>query len=100
MTAEIIGPFEENRVVVNGCAVPGLTANHRPDGTIELIIDRRLAIDIPESLFNQVAWLVANALAIGAGYSCHGENSRIANPYQVRVSALGDVPEPPVTPSA
>lgn len=95
MTAEVNGPYQVNYLTVDGFAVPDIQVNtaKNPQGEItsyELVLDRRLSIRVPPSLFENVAWFVANAMAVAAGYSCHGENS-VANPnkYRVRVCQLG-----------
>lgn len=38
---------------------------------------------IPESEINRWAWFLANAMAVSAGYTSHGENSRRRNPHGV-----------------
>lgn len=65
----LVGPFEYYKVVVDGRAIPHLNGYPQPDGLITLVLDGRFAIDVPESIAQQVAWLVANALAVGQGYS-------------------------------
>lgn len=65
----IIGPFEENRVVLEGKLIPKLTAQREGDN-ISLCLDNRLSIAVPKEAAYDVAWLVANAMAIGAGYPC------------------------------
>jgi hypothetical protein len=73
----IIGPFEENRVVVEGRMIPGLTAHRQADGRVTLIVDRRFMVDFPsDEVARQAAWLVAQALAIGAGYSHLGAEGK------------------------
>ena len=43
---------------------------------IELVLDQRLGADVPRRYAQSVAWLVANALAIGKGYSYLGAESK------------------------
>ncbi len=62
--------------VVEGRQIPRLMIREREDGQIELILDRRFAIDVPPTLAPQVAWLVANALAIGEGYTHLGAETK------------------------
>jgi hypothetical protein len=90
MTAEIDGPYEVNYLTVDGFEVPRIQVhtvkNEQDDVTsYSLVLDRRfMLLEIPPSLFHQVAWFVANAMAVAAGYSCHGENCRTVNEYQVK----------------
>jgi hypothetical protein len=86
----LIGPFETYKVVVEGRAIPKLTGWPRGDETT-LVLDGRLAIDVPNDLAPQVAWLVANALAIGAGYSHLGAESK-DQPFAPQIAPLGEIP--------
>ncbi len=72
----LIGPFEYYKVRVEGRAIPHLTGYPRGDDEICLIVDDRFAIDVPKNLAHQVAWLVANAMAVAQGYSHLGAESR------------------------
>ena len=72
----IIGPFEEYRVVIEGRLIPKLTAFREGDD-ICLVLDNRLSISVPKSRAYDIAWLVANALAIGAGYACITSDEKI-----------------------
>lgn len=66
---------EDDRVVIEGREIPRLRAKDRGD-EVTLILDGRLGIDVPKELGRTVAWLVANALAIGEGYSHLGAESK------------------------
>lgn len=101
MTAEIDGPYEVNYLTVDGYQVPRIQVNtvkneHDDILTYSLLLDRRFFLgDIPPALFNQVAWFVANAMAVGAGYPCHGEHcGGLMNEYRVKKIGLlrGDKP--------
>lgn len=85
---ESIGPFSEWRIKLDGYEVPQLGGRADDQGMFHLCLDRRFGIEIPEKYAQQVVWLIANALAIGAGYSCFGENSQQVNPFKVRFSGL------------
>ena len=66
----MVGPFETYAVVLGGRLIPRLAA--RVDGAdVVLSLDNRLALTVPADMAYQVADFVANALAIGAGYSGH-----------------------------
>lgn len=63
----LVGPFTYYQVVVDGRAIPGLTGFKRDDGSYSLIVDRRFGGDFPdEETARQAAYLIANAMAIGA----------------------------------
>ena len=64
----LVGPFQEWRVVVEGRSIPRLTGFH--DGNkIALVVDGRYSASFSEADARCAAWLIAQALAIGAGYS-------------------------------
>lgn len=63
----LVGPFEEYAVRVEGRSIPGLSGRER-DGETDLIIDSRFCITVPNDLATVVAWGLAQALAVGAGY--------------------------------
>ena len=86
---EYIGPFQDYRAVLNGYEVPLVNARETPDGReCHISLDGRFCIVVPAELGEQVIWMIANAYAIGAGYSCHGENIQKVNPHKVRVSGV------------
>jgi hypothetical protein len=71
----LIGPFTEYCVVVEGRDIPGLTGY--PDGDkIALVVDRRFSASFAPEDAHQAAWLIAQALAIGAGYPWLGATSK------------------------
>jgi hypothetical protein len=82
---EIIGPFDEYRVTVNGYQVPDLQAR-RVNGLIYLSLSNNLSCDIPDDeRALPVIQFIANAMAIAAGYSCFGAGSRPLNQYKRRL---------------
>jgi hypothetical protein len=83
---EIIGPFNEFRVTINGYRVPYLSAV-RHDGLISLSLDERYACDIPDDeRALPIIDFITNAMAVAAGYSCFGENSQPANKFKRRLT--------------
>jgi hypothetical protein len=90
---EFLPPYSFRGVTIDGYEVPDIEAREVNEGIdCNIILDRRLGITIPAECAQQVIWLLANAHAIGAGYSCHGENSVYRpNPYKVRVSCIDTV---------
>lgn len=71
----MIGPFTEHRVVVEGRLIPHLTAFKDGMG-INLVIDHRLSIAVPEDRAYDICWLLANAMAVAAGYSHFAAESK------------------------
>lgn len=68
---EPVGPFSRYPVVVNGWTVKGLQAQYADDGSVSLVLDERFALDVPADRAASVIEFVADALAIGRGWSCH-----------------------------
>lgn len=85
----LIGPFEEYRVIVEGRCIPGLTG-FRDGEKIALVVDRRFSISLNEGDARNVAWLVANAMAVAQGYACLSSESR-GQPFAPLISRI-DVP--------
>lgn len=93
---EYLPPREQHQITIGGYACPGLEAREVNHGReCNIFLDNRLGITIPAEHAQSVLWLLANALAIGAGYSCHGEHSVRANPYKVRVMEIDTTGERP-----
>lgn len=65
----MIGPFTENRVVIDGRLIPKMTAWREGD-KIWICLDNRLSTHFPSEWGWNAAWLAATAMAIGAGYPC------------------------------
>lgn len=57
------------KVEVEGRAVPCLAMKYGVEGHVTLVLDDRWEIDVPFAYAERVAWMVANANAIGQGYS-------------------------------
>lgn len=69
--AEIVGPFDSYKLVVDGYTVPCVDARENDGGTVTFIVDERLAWTVPAAAFEDVAALVANVYAVGLGLPCH-----------------------------
>lgn len=82
------------QITIDGFAVPRIEVEENPStGKWNFTYDNRFGI-VAESLEELYRWLwiVANAQAVGEGYSCHGENSvRRPNPHQKRVMCIGAI---------
>jgi len=72
----IVGPIETYNVKVDGRLIPRLTASPVDETRVELILDGRWSITLNKWDFRPVASMVANALAIGEGYSHLGASNK------------------------
>lgn len=88
----LIGPFKQWRVQVDGRIIPRLTGYHDGD-KIALVVDDRFSHSFAKDDAYQAAWLIANALAIGAGYSHMGAENK-DQPFAPQGMQLGSLPEP------
>ena len=88
----LVGPFQEWRVMVDGRMIPNLTGFKYEDGRVALSVDHRFGADFPnEEIAYQAAWLIANAMAIGAGYPSMSAESK-DRPFASRGFQVGSVP--------
>lgn len=89
-----------HQVTIDGYDVPRLeVAEDAETGTWHVVYDGRFGI-VAENIeeLQRWLWIVANAQAVGAGYSCHGENSIYRpNPHKVKVMCIGSIATGPVT---
>lgn len=87
---EFIGPMPQKwDVVSHGYSVPYLTAIKCENGNVLLSLDGRFLIEGTEEETQKWIPMIANAMAIGAGYSCHGKNSQPLNRFKCGVVNLG-----------
>lgn len=80
-------------VTLDGFLIPRIQVHEDPgSGLWNVIYDGRFTISAKLEELQQWLWLVAQAQAVGEGYSCHGANSVYRpNPYQVRVMGIGSI---------
>lgn len=62
--------------IVEGRQIPGLMVKERGKAQITIILDNRWEIDVPREQSGKICWMIANALAIGEGYSHLGALSK------------------------
>ncbi len=83
-----------HRVTIDGFAVPRVeVAEDASTGQWHVTYDGRFGI-VADSLeeLQRWLWVVANAQAVGEGYSCHGASSVWRpNPHKVQVMCIGSV---------
>jgi hypothetical protein len=58
-----------------------------------LDLDRRFMLEVDDEEVQRWMPFLAHAMAIAAGYSCHGEGCTLLNPFSVRVTGLDGVDE-------
>lgn len=85
------------QVTIDGFLVPRLTVSENATtGQWNVCYDGRFSITASLEELERWIWLVAQAQAVGEGYSCHGENSVYRpNPHKVRVMRLESVQTEP-----
>lgn len=66
---------EMDRVQIEGRLIPQLRGFRNGD-KVTLVVDGRFSIDFPEDIARGAAWLLAQALAVGAGYPHLGATSK------------------------
>jgi hypothetical protein len=72
----LIGPFTQYRVMVDGRMIPRLTG-YRQGTKVWLVLDGRFGLECADAgVAYCTAAFVANALAIGEGYTHYGADSK------------------------
>lgn len=101
MSTEFVGPFQEyHHVTVDGYKVPRLLwfpAKGANDGTGMLVLDERFGVECSEDEVQKWAWIIANAMAIGNGFSSFGENCVPMNEYKTKMMGISVPKQPPET---
>lgn len=89
-SVSFIGPFQpEHRISCGGYRVPHITAFPQANGAIALCLDGRFSKEVSQEEAKQWIWFLANAMAVAAGYSCFGSNSRKEpNPFKVQMVGI------------
>ncbi|HEV2674175.1 MAG TPA: hypothetical protein VGV37_06495 [Aliidongia sp.] len=80
----LIGPFEYWPVVLDGVMIPNLTGQRVDQDLVNLIVDGRFCVCLPEDRARDVAWLVAHAMAVSAGYTHFGAQEK-GRPFATKV---------------
>jgi hypothetical protein len=66
---EFVGPFESHDVVLNGRAVPYLSATPLAGGRVYLSLDRRFALELSLQEADHLVPFIAHCIAVGMGYT-------------------------------
>lgn len=80
-------------VSIDGYLVPRLEVHEdAASGQWNVIYDGRFAVTASIEELNRWIWLIAQAQAVGCGYSCHGGNSVYRpNPHKKQLLCMGSV---------
>jgi hypothetical protein len=74
---ELVGPFNERRLVIDGWSVPFLEAVE-DGGKVHFTLDHRLGLEVDAEHFERVARFLADTVAVALGLPSHprGEKDR------------------------
>lgn len=90
--AKFVGPFVCHKISIGGYEVPNITIHRHSgeqDGMVSVVLDNRFGVHaVSEEEAGRWLGLIAHAMAIGAGYSGHGEHSQKMNPYKVQLGEI------------
>lgn len=82
-TVEIVGPYasisDDFRLIVNDCKVPYIQLYKYNNGNLMLKIDGRFAGDFTKEEIMKFGYVLANAMAVSAGFTHHGPDSQPMN---------------------
>lgn len=82
-TVEIAGPYvsagDIHYLVVNRCRVPHILLWQRDNDTWSLNVDGRFGGDFTKDEIERFGYVLANAMAVSAGYTHHGSDSKPMN---------------------
>jgi hypothetical protein len=77
-----LGPFHHHDVVVGGRQVPYLRASLLDEGRVHLTLDRRLGLTLSAEEAERVVPFLADAIAVGLGYTSHPAKPETDDPVQ------------------
>ena len=79
-------------LVVDGFPVPNLTVSRTEENPQKWLVnlDRRFAVFATDEELALWGWLLAHAMAVGAGFTSHGPNSAVRNPHGPAVAGVFD----------
>jgi hypothetical protein len=68
---EIVGPFEEYRVLLHGHEVPFVYALPRAGGGLHINLDNRFGLDLTMEEAERFLPFLADTIAVALGFTCH-----------------------------
>lgn len=72
----LLGPFVQHSIVVENRLIPLLTGAPAGADSTSITVDGRFSVSVPNELAYQVAWLLAQAIAVASGYSHLGAETK------------------------
>jgi hypothetical protein len=88
----LLGPFTHYDIVVDGRRIPMLRGIKDGDKMTSLIVDGRFSTSVPNEHAYDVAWLLAQAIAIASGYPHLGaENKKCPFAPEIREMSVEDI---------
>lgn len=91
MSAKLIEFQPESVVSLDGYKVPYLTATKLSENEYNLVVDNRFGAIIHTDDLNTIIYLIAHGMAVAAGFTCHGKNSKRANPFNTMMLEIGTI---------
>lgn len=86
----IIGPFDHYYLTYNGCIIPYITLRLISAEAKEwnVLVADRICTQLSNNELCNAAWLLANAMAVAAGYTYFGETSSKKNPFITKMTGI------------
>ncbi len=97
-SVDTIGPFYARyyKLSVSGYQVPYIVVYPTQDGQWDLTVDNRFTATFTQEEIEKFGWILAHAMAVSAGYVCHGSGKRI-EPFNTRMigvsTTMTELPE-------
>lgn len=93
-TSAKLGAFQRTDTVftIGDVEIPYVTGHKLENGEWSISVDHRFVIQVEEDQLQSWLWLMANAMAVAAGYTAHGRNNR-GNPHNRWQVGIGEVTE-------
>jgi hypothetical protein len=92
---ELVGPFSERRLVIDGWDVPFLEAVEMDGGKFNFTLDHRLGLEVDAEHFESVARFLADAIAVALGLPSHPRGEKDLDELQAMWALL---PHPALAP--
>jgi hypothetical protein len=92
---ELVGPFNERRLVIDGWSVPFLEAVELDGGRFNFTLDHRLGLEVDAEHFERTARFLADAIAVALGLPSHPRGDKSLEETQAMWALL---PHPALAP--
>ena len=56
--------------------------------SLDIVVDHRLHFSLPKKTLEEIVWILADAMAVAAGFACFGKESCIPNKFQHRMICI------------